>query len=95
MSVRLGAVVERAAATASRERPARAVRPGWWVFSYGSAGGEWAQVIAIGLLSKGWVRFELRHLDGRRGLVEASPSHPTSCLTASTARRVGITGGGR
>ncbi|OLM27692.1 hypothetical protein Ae717Ps2_7201c [Pseudonocardia sp. Ae717_Ps2] len=55
-------------------------------------GWGWAQVIAIGLLSKGWVRFELRHLDGRRGLVEASPSHPTSCLTASTARRVGITG---
>lgn len=95
MSARLDRSVGRAAAQAGREVPARSVRVGWWVFAYGAAGGSWARVVAIGWLPQGWVRFELRHVDGRRGVVEASPSYPTSYLSGETARRVGLVGGGR
>lgn len=68
----------------------RLVRPGWWVYAYGPAGGAWAQVVAIEWRPQGQIAVKLRYLDGRPGLVETSRSAPMSYLTAGTARRVGI-----
>ncbi|OLM29139.1 MULTISPECIES: hypothetical protein [unclassified Pseudonocardia] len=90
MSARLAAGVERAAAKAAQERPVRLVRPGWWVYSYGPAGGAWAEVLGIEWRPQGRVRVKLRHLDGGAGVVETERSAPMSYLTGATARRVGI-----
>lgn len=93
MSARPDRAVERVAASAARECSARSVRVGWWIYSYGAASGSWAQVAAVVALPDGRLRFDLRG-PGRQSVVTA-PSYPATYLTAQTARRVGLAGGGR
>jgi hypothetical protein len=84
--------VEAAADRAGRQRPLRSVVPGWWVYSYGPAGGGWGQVTTVVRAEDQQVRLVLvEYGTGRRAEVVQDPSYPAHCLTATQARRVGLT----
>jgi hypothetical protein len=86
--------VSRAATRASRERPARSVKLGWWVFSHGPADlGSWGQVTAVTHTSTGGGRVRMTltdHGTGRVHEVDARPTDRAWCCTAAEARRAGL-----
>jgi hypothetical protein len=86
--------VSRAATRASRERSARSVKPGWWVFSHGPADlGCWGQVTAVTHTSTGGGRVRMTltdHGTGRVHEVDARPTDRAWCCTAAEARRAGL-----
>lgn len=89
------AAVERAAARQARERRLRLVRPGWWVYSVGETGGDWAEVVSSTTYRDPddggpRVRLVLRDLNSRRVLVENHPTYPAWCCTDREAHRIGL-----
>jgi hypothetical protein len=81
----------RAATRISRERPARSVKPGWWVFSHGPADlGSWGQVTAATNTGDRVVLKVTEHGTGRIHEVDARPTDRAWCCTAAEARRAGL-----
>ncbi|OLM12108.1 hypothetical protein Ae717Ps2_0371 [Pseudonocardia sp. Ae717_Ps2] len=98
MTGRLDREVERAAAKASRERRARTVRPGWWVYSPAFVGWSWRQVTKVSLFGdheRLQVRLDLVDLAGKTSYVKTSANAPAWCVSPSVAERVGLVAGER
>ncbi|MFC4941865.1 hypothetical protein [Pseudonocardia sp. GCM10023141] len=72
-----------------------AVRPGWWVFSYGARGGSWGHVDATTSHVDGRGRTVVRLTVTEPGTgseveIENVAGYPATCVTAAQARTAGL-----